>query len=141
MLQEVMGGELDLFVTPFGGTVLARDQAHAMDPPEVAVHEAVSSLRLVGRTLGEPQMPVGVLLPRVRIEEGVLVLGRRLDLAPGAFQDVLAARDEISSMCHRPLVEFVGGHDTSSRTDRERANPQSNIEVFLATRGKLISDT
>jgi hypothetical protein len=84
MLQEVVGGELDPLVTPFGGAVLAGDQSHPVHPPEVAIHEPVSSFRLIGRALGEPEMPVGVLVPRVRVEEGALVLGRRLDLAPAA---------------------------------------------------------
>jgi hypothetical protein len=47
VLEEVMGGELDLLVAPFGGPILAGDQAHAVDAAEVAVDEVVPD---VGRS-------------------------------------------------------------------------------------------
>src|SRR3954471_10841555 len=39
VLQEIVRGQLDCLVTPLGGAVMTRDQAHAMDASEVAVDE------------------------------------------------------------------------------------------------------
>ena len=49
LLQEVVGGELDLLVAPLGRPVQAGDQADAVDAPEVAVDERVAGLGLVVR--------------------------------------------------------------------------------------------
>ena len=73
-----MRSELDLLVSPLGCSVLTCDQAHAMDPPKVAVDECISGFGVIGRTIRESQMPGGVLLPRVRLEKIVLVVGTRL---------------------------------------------------------------
>jgi hypothetical protein len=54
VLQEVVGGQLDLFVTPLGSPVLTGDDAGAMDAPEVAEHERVSRLRIVRGAIGQP---------------------------------------------------------------------------------------
>src|SRR5919106_4163186 len=62
-LQQLVRDELDLLVAPLGCAVVAGDQAHAMDPAEVAVDERVAGLRLVGGALGEPEGPLRVLLP------------------------------------------------------------------------------
>ena len=43
-LEEVVRREFDLLVTPLGGAVVARDDAHAVHAPEVAVHEAYRAL-------------------------------------------------------------------------------------------------
>ena len=91
VLEEVVGGQLDLLVAPFGGTELAGDQAHPVDAPEVAVDERVAALRLIGRPVGEAQVPGRVVVPGVGREEPVLVLGARLGFAPVALEDVLAA--------------------------------------------------
>jgi hypothetical protein len=53
VLEELMGSELDLLVSPFGCSVLASDQAHSMETPEVPVDECVSGLGVVGRTVSE----------------------------------------------------------------------------------------
>ena len=50
-----MGGELDLLVAPFGGPVLAGDQAHAVQAAEVAVDEGVPGLGTVAGPVGEGQ--------------------------------------------------------------------------------------
>jgi hypothetical protein len=65
-----MGGELDLLVAPFGGPVLAGDQAHAVEAAEVPVDKGVAGLGLVGGAVGEGQMPLGVLLPGMRPRAG-----------------------------------------------------------------------
>ena len=62
-LQELVGGELDLLVTPFRGPVMGGDQPGAVQAPEVAVDEGVARLGLVGRAIGEPEVPGRVLVP------------------------------------------------------------------------------
>jgi len=68
-----VGGELDLLVPPLGRPVHAGDDAHAVDTPEVPVDERVPGLGLVGGTVGEPEMPPGVLFPGMMLQEGVLL--------------------------------------------------------------------
>jgi hypothetical protein len=46
-LQEIVGRELDLLVSPFCGAVMARDQAGAVEATEVSVDEGVSRLSLI----------------------------------------------------------------------------------------------
>jgi hypothetical protein len=57
VLEEVVGGELDFLVSPLRRPVDAGDQTGAVDPAEVAVDERVARLGLIGRPLGEPQVP------------------------------------------------------------------------------------
>ena len=49
MLEQVVRGQLDLLVPPFRRPVDAGDQSGAVHPPEVAAHEGVAGLGLVGR--------------------------------------------------------------------------------------------
>ena len=65
--------ELDLLVPPLGGTVVAGDQPHPVHAAEVAVDERIPRLRLLGRALGETEMPIRVFFPGVRLEERVLL--------------------------------------------------------------------
>src|SRR5262245_23438409 len=78
VLQQVVGGALDLLVVPLGGAVQARDDTHAVDAAEVTEHEGVASLGLVGRALGETEVPPRVLVPRVRLQVLVLIACTRL---------------------------------------------------------------
>jgi hypothetical protein len=110
VLQELMGGELDLLVSPLGGPVLTSDQAHPMDTPKVPIDERVPGLGVVGRTRSEPQMPLGVVIPGVRRQEGVLLLGAGLHLAPLAVEHVLVRVDQPSGSRHRALIDRVGSH-------------------------------
>src|SRR4030095_16094922 len=110
VLEEVVGGELDLLVAPFGGPVLAGDQAHAVQAAEVAIHEGVPGLGLVAGAVGGGQVPPGVLLPGVGLQVGVLVLGARLDVAPDALEHVLAGVDELAGPCDCLGVDRVGSH-------------------------------
>src|ERR1700733_15608652 len=64
-LQEFVSCELDFLVAPFGCPVLACDDAHAVDAAEVSVDERVPGLGVVAGPLGEPEVPLGVFLPRV----------------------------------------------------------------------------
>ena len=95
VLQQVVGGQLDRLVAPLGGAVLAGDQPHAVHAAEVAVDERVPRLGLVVGAVGEPEVPLGVLVPGVGLEERVLVVGARLDVAPVAVEHVLAGVDEL----------------------------------------------
>src|SRR5450759_234098 len=81
-----------------------------MDTAEVPVDKRVPGLGLVIRTVSEPEMPLGVFLPRVRLQEGVLLAGVRLDFAPVAVEDVLAAVDELLRMRHSAGVHGVRSH-------------------------------
>src|SRR3954452_3513161 len=107
VLEQVMGGQLDLLVPPLRGSVEAGDEPHAVDATEVAVGERVARLRPVSRPFGERQEPPGVLVPRMRLEERVLLLGPRLRVAPVAAQDVLARVDELPRAGDAPLVDDV----------------------------------
>ena len=53
-----MRREFDRLVPPFRGSVHARDQAGAVNPAEVAVHECVSRLGLVVCAIGQAEMPL-----------------------------------------------------------------------------------
>src|SRR5918994_7535664 len=64
-LQQLVSCEFDLFVPPLCCTVVAGDQASAVQAAEVSVDECVASLRLLRSALGEAEMPFGVLAPRV----------------------------------------------------------------------------
>ena len=80
-LEQLVRGELDLLVAPFGRTEVAGDDPGSMDPAQVPEHERVARLGLVVGALGEAEVPVGVLVPRVRPQEAVLVIGGGLGLA------------------------------------------------------------
>src|SRR6202035_2488460 len=94
-LQELVGRELDFYVPPLGRPVVAGDDAHAVDPAEVPVDEGVPGLGAVAGAGGQDEVPLGVLVPRVGLEEGVLLAGAGLDLAPVAVQHVLTAVDQL----------------------------------------------
>ena len=55
-----MGGEFDLLVPPLGGPVVTGDDAHPVQPPQVAVNKRVPSLGVLAGTVGEPEVPAGV---------------------------------------------------------------------------------
>jgi hypothetical protein len=81
-----------------------------MQAAEVAVDEGVPSLGLVAGAVGEGQVPVGVLLPGMGLQEGVLVVGAGLDVAPAALEHVLAGVDELACPCDCLLVDRGGSH-------------------------------
>ena len=102
-----MCGELDRLVPPLGGAVDAGDETGPVDASEVADDERVAGLRLVAGPVGQAEVPVGVLLPGVRLQECVLVVRGWCDLAPIAVEDVLVGVDELPSVSDGPLVELV----------------------------------
>src|SRR5215471_18592859 len=72
VLEQLVCRKLDLLVPRLRGSVRAGDQPHPVDPMEVAVDEGVARLR----AHGQAEMPFGVVVPRVRLEVGVLVAAR-----------------------------------------------------------------
>ena len=116
-----MGGELDLLVAPLGRAVDAGDETVAVHTPEVAVDEGMARLRFVCGTFRQAQMPLPVLVPGVGLEKGVFVRRGRLDVAPVAVEDVLAALDQPTGIRDRVLVDGVGGDDTLLRPLRGTA--------------------
>ena len=90
-----MGRELDLLVSPLRSSILTRDQPGAMNATEVSVDKSVPGFGVVVGTFVEAEMPFGVLLPGVGIQERVLVVGARLTLAPVAVEHVLVRVDEV----------------------------------------------
>ncbi len=93
-LQQVVRRQLHVLVAPLGRAIDAGDQPGAVDAAEIAVHEGVAGLRLLRRPLGEAEVPFGVLVPGVGLQEGVLLAGAGLDGAPVASEDVLVGRDQ-----------------------------------------------
>ena len=86
LLQQLVGGELDRLVAPLGRTVVAGDEAAAVQAAEVAVDERVARLGVLGRALGQPEKPAGVLVPRVRAR------GRRSAPRPWAGRRPIGCR-------------------------------------------------
>jgi len=86
-----------------------------MDAAEVAIHECVTALGLVGRTLRKAEMPFGVVVPGVGFQERVLILRSRLDLTPIAVENVLAGFDETASVRNCPPIDRIRGHEVSMR--------------------------
>ena len=104
-----MRSELDLLVPPLGGPVVAGDQAHPVHPSEVAVHESVACLRLVGGALGQAEVPERVVRKFVRLQERVLLAGARLHVLPARPENVLVGVDQLLGVVDRVLVQCVGG--------------------------------
>ena len=104
-----MRSELDLLVPPLGGAVVAGDQAHPVQPPEVAVHERVARLRLVGGALGQPEVPERVVLEGVCLQERVLLAGAGLHVLPARAENVLVGVDQPLRVRDCVLVQRVGG--------------------------------
>ena len=101
--------ELDLLVAPLGCPVVAGDQPHSMHAAEVAVHERVPGLRLLGGAFGEAEVPGGVFLPGVGLEKRVLLACARLDVLPAEAKDVLACVDQFLRMPDGVRVQTVRG--------------------------------
>src|SRR4029079_12273293 len=80
VLQQLVGSQLDVLVPPLGRAVDAGDQPGPVHAPQVAVDEGVARLGLVVGALGETEVPGRVVLPRVRLEVGVLRIRTGLGL-------------------------------------------------------------
>src|ERR1700720_518606 len=105
-----MGGELKLLMLPLRGSKLTRDQAHPMHTTEVTINEPVAGLSVVVRSVGQAEMPFPVLVPRMRLQEGVFVFGAGLTVSPVTVENVLMGVDEASGSCYRALVERIRSH-------------------------------
>src|SRR5262249_50305970 len=110
VLQELVRGELDLLMPPLGGPGVACDDSPAMGRPGNPRDKRGPGPGGVGGTVGEPEMPSGVFLPRVRLQEGVPFAGAGLNLAPVAAKHVLALVDELSRPGDGLRVHGVRGH-------------------------------
>src|SRR3712207_6533896 len=86
---------------------VAGDDPHPVHAAEVAVDEAVPRLGPVGGPLGQAEVPGGVLLPRVPLQEVVLAGGGGLHAPPLAAQHVPARPDQLAGVLHARLVEQV----------------------------------
>jgi hypothetical protein len=109
VLQELVRCELDLLVPPLRGSVVAGDQPHPVQTAEVAVDERVARLRLLGHALGDAEMPGGVLVPGVRLQERVLLSCARLHVLPARAEHVLACVDQPLRVPDCVLVHRVCG--------------------------------
>src|SRR5215207_8914207 len=76
-----MSCEFDLFVPPLSCSVMASDQASAVEAAEVTVDEGVSRFRLLRGSFRETEMPLAIFIPGVRLQKCVLVTGAWLDVA------------------------------------------------------------
>src|SRR3984957_9878242 len=135
-LQEFVSCELDFLVAPFGRPILACDDAHAVDTAEVSIDERVPGLGVVAGPLGEPEMPLGVFLPRVRLQERVLFGGSWLDLAPVAVEHDLTAVDELPRPRHSVGVHRVGSHDSILPGRDGFARDQAGSVALATTSGR-----
>jgi hypothetical protein len=113
--------ELDLLVPPLGGPVVAGDQAHAVQPPEVAVDERVPRLRLVGDALRQPQVPEFVVGERMRLQERVLLARAWLRVLPARADDVTAGVDQLLGVVDGVPVDGIGG---------QRRSPQDAVKAY-----------
>src|SRR5262245_27863444 len=142
LLQQSVGGSLDFLVPPLGRAVEAGDQATSVQAAKVAVHERVSRLGLVGGALGQPEEPARVLLPRVFLQEGVLVAGLRLDVAPVAVQHVTPGLDELASPGDAAPVHGVGSHEPPHTRSRVvRSERRTACSVCRVTRFVVDGET
>jgi hypothetical protein len=107
ILEQVVSRKLDLLVTPLGGPEVAGDDPGPVHPAKVATDERVSRLGFVGCSLREPEMPLGILAPRVVLEEDVLLFRPGLDLAPVAVEHVLAGVDEAPRVSYRAPIDGI----------------------------------
>jgi hypothetical protein len=114
--------QLDLLVPPLRGTVVAGDQPHPVQTAKVAVHKRMTRLRLLVRAVGEAEVPRGVLLPGVRLQERVLLPCARLHLLPTRTEHVLARVDQSLRVPDRVVVDGVGGHARILADSRVREN-------------------
>jgi hypothetical protein len=102
--------KLDLLVPPLRGTVVAGDQPHPVQTAKVAINKRIAPLRLLVRAVSTAEMPGGVLLPGVRLQERVLLLCSRLHVLPSRAGHVLARIDQPLRVPDRVLVHGVGRH-------------------------------
>src|SRR5205823_642776 len=72
--------------------------------------ERVPRLGLVSGSFCETKVPRGVLVPRMRLQEGVLVVGAWLCVAPIAVEHVLTSVDELACSRDGLLVHGIRRH-------------------------------
>jgi hypothetical protein len=86
---------------PLGCAVVADDEPGPMQTAEIAVDKRVAGLGVVSRALREAEMPLAVLLPRVRLELGVLDRGVWLQRPSRERRTPLWQRPSATAGAHR----------------------------------------
>ena len=81
-----------------------------MHAAEIAIDERIPRLRLLARALGETEMPSRELLPRVRLEERVLLTRARLHILPARAKHIPARIDQPFRVPDRVVFQRVAGH-------------------------------
>jgi hypothetical protein len=109
-LQELVGGEFDLLVSPLRSAIVASDDPGSMQASKVAIHECISAFRFVSRAFRESEMPLSILVPRMGIEEGVLRGSARLHVPPVTVEDVLSPCNQALRLLDCAIVDGVRGH-------------------------------
>ena len=66
-----------------------------MHAAKIAKGKGVAAFRFFRHSVGQAQMPCRVVVPRMGVEERVLLRGARLSLAPFTFDYVLAVAYEL----------------------------------------------
>jgi hypothetical protein len=96
-LEEIVSGELDVLVTPLCGAIDAGDPLVRWIRRKSPVDKRVAGLGFVCRSLGQPEMPCGVVLPAVGVEERVL--GIRIGwTSPQLLSSTYWRRDQLAGV-------------------------------------------
>ena len=88
-------------------------------------------------------MPLGVFVPGMRLQEGVLVVGARLSFAPVAFEDILAGFDQLPGTRHAAFVDRVRGHHrilTETSTERRSGLRVATCRWYNLAMTETVSD-
>ena len=91
---------------------------------------------------GQPQVPGAVGIPGVRLEEVVLVLGARLNVAPDALEHVVVGVDQASCVGDGSLVEEIVRHDLGQSfpaAGSPKRRPDSNEPVTSSLRTQRVA--
>ena len=113
-----MGCQFDLFVVELSGSVLAGDEAGAVQAFKVAEPERVEVLHLFGCSEFQTEVPSTILIPGVRLQVRILVFGARLCVLPSAADHLPSGVDELAGVGHgldRKSTRLNSSHERRSR--------------------------
>ena len=107
-VAQLDGRVLDVGLLVPPGPALRREHPAAVHLAEVAVRVFVPGLGVLGRFVIQTEVPIRVFVPAVGLDELVLLLGRRLVLAPVVplIQRHLALLDLVLRELERALVQL-----------------------------------
>ena len=77
---------------------------------------------LSDRPSSEAEVPLGVVVPGVALQERILIRRFRLNVAPVAVENVLACVDQLARVRDCALIDRIRGHEISMRRPRERCS-------------------